>query len=458
MKKITLLILAFYSSIAAVKAVAIHPPDIGGTYKSNDFQLSSDSFHSLKTGDILPELNLSNVINTPDGKIRLGDYRGKLMILDFWATWCAPCVAMIPRLDSIQNEFNDNIQIIGVAYQSAAEVESYFAKAAQFATVKPKFPDILGDNTLVKLFPHTYLPHFVWINGQGRIIGTTDGFAVNRENIRHVLAGEPLNAKQKVDPVLQAYDNHIPIFLDGNSKAGDELIYHSILTGYVEGLMSGITRYPPNEHGAKITARNVPLFWLYREAFEEAKDYFGKNRIVYQVKDTSRLTTELEGEAELEWARAGNSFCYELVVPKKLTDQRYKLMRRDLELVFPQYRAAFEPMERECWVLTRMDEKKELPVPAGKPAASYSANSFDLHNAPVASFINQLNVFYLQFSPYPAVDETHINHPVDISGDAKMSDVTSINKALAKYGLEFIKAKRKIKVLVISDVPESKQP
>src|SRR5690606_32513427 len=82
--------------------------------------LSTDSIKPLKIGDTIPgalwNLPLQMVKAGQEGSttVMLKDYKGKLIIIDFWATWCTPCVAMIPKVDSLQQAFAPQVQFISV--------------------------------------------------------------------------------------------------------------------------------------------------------------------------------------------------------------------------------------------------------------------------------------------------------------------------------------------------------
>lgn len=62
-------------------------------------------------GSEAPDFNLPNI----DGEQKsLGSYRGKKVILNFWALWCAPCVAELPALNSLQQKLDDNTIIVAI--------------------------------------------------------------------------------------------------------------------------------------------------------------------------------------------------------------------------------------------------------------------------------------------------------------------------------------------------------
>jgi peroxiredoxin len=69
--------------------------------------------------ELAPDFTLKAIDGT---SIRLSDYRGKVVLLDFWATWCAPCQEEIPRFVEWQNQYrNQGLQVIGVSMDDSPE-------------------------------------------------------------------------------------------------------------------------------------------------------------------------------------------------------------------------------------------------------------------------------------------------------------------------------------------------
>tara|TARA_B100000787_G_scaffold10409_1_gene7845 strand:+ start:312 stop:827 length:516 start_codon:yes stop_codon:yes gene_type:complete len=107
--------------------------------------------------------------------VNLDDYNGKLIILNFWATWCAPCREEMPSLDSLQANINlNNLKIfpINIGQENLSKSESFFKD------LNIKNLDIYFDPpiTLAKKFALRGVPTTIFFNKEGkefaRIIGS----------------------------------------------------------------------------------------------------------------------------------------------------------------------------------------------------------------------------------------------------------------------------------------------
>ena len=95
------------------------------------------------------------------GKIhRLADYRGKWVLVNFWATWCPPCLSEIPELSSLHNAHKDSdLVVIGIAMDSGSG-----KKVANFAEARGiSYPTVLGNRKIaaqigkLEVLPTSYL-------------------------------------------------------------------------------------------------------------------------------------------------------------------------------------------------------------------------------------------------------------------------------------------------------------
>src|ERR1700709_1480810 len=80
--------------------------------------IAFESFSQIKKGKPAPEISL---INMEGKQINLSDLKGKIVLIDFWASWCGPCRANNPRLIKLYQKYHDNgFEILGVSVDNNA--------------------------------------------------------------------------------------------------------------------------------------------------------------------------------------------------------------------------------------------------------------------------------------------------------------------------------------------------
>src|SRR5262249_33154150 len=126
-------------------------------------------------------------------EISLASLRGKVTIVNFWATWCPPCRAEIPDLIALQDKYRDRLQVIGISQDEAGvEVVKRFA-----ARHNMHHPIRMASAHLEKLFPGVAaLPTSFVIDREGRIVQKHVGMLTPSltEQETRALAGLPVNA------------------------------------------------------------------------------------------------------------------------------------------------------------------------------------------------------------------------------------------------------------------------
>ena len=97
--------------------------------------------------------------------------RGKLVLLDFWASWCAPCIVELPHLMDLQKRYAGKLQIIGVAMDDDAK-----APRQTVAQYHVSYPVVMGDAAIGKLYGGVLgLPEVFLIGRDGKVIKSWRG-------------------------------------------------------------------------------------------------------------------------------------------------------------------------------------------------------------------------------------------------------------------------------------------
>lgn len=111
MKRLALALLVVVSGLAIAAFQQGYPEIVTkkNLYAENDFR-----------GKKAPAFFVQKWLNTSSV-----DTRGKVVLIDFWATWCGPCKAVIPELNELQKKFKDKLVVMGISDESADTVKSF---------------------------------------------------------------------------------------------------------------------------------------------------------------------------------------------------------------------------------------------------------------------------------------------------------------------------------------------
>lgn len=123
------------------QAAATVPAGDGGAPANAAAPMRADKLDRSHRGEAAP----AAAFKAPDGKrVTLAGFKGKPLLLNLWATWCAPCVREMPTLDALASRESGKLQVLAVSQdlEGAAKVAPFFAKAG-FKSLQPYLdPDV----------------------------------------------------------------------------------------------------------------------------------------------------------------------------------------------------------------------------------------------------------------------------------------------------------------------------
>ncbi|MCG8321569.1 MAG: TlpA family protein disulfide reductase [Cytophagales bacterium] len=396
---------------------------------------------TLEFGDSVPDLMLSPIVNYKKQTAKISDFNDQLLILDFWATWCVPCIRPFPKLDSLQRQFQGRLQFMLVTAEKRDLIESFFARLKK----KHQYvlPSVVEGDSLFKFFTDdsAFDRAYVWIMN-GKIVARTD--KVSEKDIHHILDGNKVgNAEIVKNRVLKElpYDFSQPLLLTHNSDAGHHIKYYSGFTSFIKGLKPYpyIKRPKPDDKAGGLRMVNLPLSYLYLEAYQ----LFPIHEVSLEMEDIESFNPPNSKKD------SSNLYSYELILgDTELKDLR-EIMQEDLKRVFG-YKVIQEVRNVKVVVLKRT-KKEKLATKGEEPFINHTNFYVTLKNRPFKDFTKTLKYFLIEKEIRFFIDETGITKNIDIELDVNMSDPNAVAEELRKYGLNMTVEDRPMKMYVIKD-------
>ncbi len=122
-------------------------------------------------GNNLPGFTLSDVNGKPHSS---SQWKNKIIVINFWATWCTPCQKEIPLFNKFQNEFADEVQFVGIALDNIKSVRKFNLK------IPIEYVNLIAEKDSVQLIQQLgnksgVLPYTVFVNKAGKIFQAASG-------------------------------------------------------------------------------------------------------------------------------------------------------------------------------------------------------------------------------------------------------------------------------------------
>jgi uncharacterized protein (TIGR03435 family) len=364
-------------------------------------------------GTKVPNLIFQKVLNDKDTTYKLSDFADKVVIIDFWATWCPPCIDALPTLEALQKEFPNDVKLITVTSDNEARILKFLTK------IKTGLPIALDSNEeLAKIFPHRSISHTIIIDKKGIIKAVTTPLSINKDILQKVIKGETINIEEKID--------NLTFDVGVNSLSATPNVLNQItLTAFRKGLNSVSTGFK----NGRITFINLLPSSMYE--------------VLYGYPFLSRSFWEVD-KSKYAWAEE-NIYCLEIIAPNKTEKEAKELLINYLQSNIA-LKARFEEKETKVKILRRKGEHLNLTLSNSNEKSSHSSNRnrLDMQNSLIQVLANYIEGRLNK----PVIDETGLTERYNLQLNWANENRNQIYEELNKLGLELIDGNKKIKMLV----------
>lgn len=407
--------------------------------------------HKLKPGEIVPDVYFPVVLNAAYNEAHLSDFRGKLLILDYWNIWCSSCIAAFPKVTKLQEKFKDDIVILQVSFINKREVVQKFVAKRKGTEDEMKLPLVVFENTsnvLYQSLPPIAYPHYVWIDKDGTYLQSSVSEELTEDNISKAINKQKLGftiRNRQLD-----FKPDAPLLLKNNGGPDTAFAYRTMITHYIDSIRADGLIQQFDKKTSRLFAANRSVLELAKYALYKGQDYDIYNKLV-QLKGIDRselIFSNNQGLTRDQWFME-YAYCYELILPSGYSRKdALQFMLQDVERYF-RINAQFTMRDLPCLILQRIDSMEHFKSVGPISLARYNSDKTHLQ-IKGRTIIDFLSFLETKDSPI-MIDGTNYRGKIDMDIElGKSFDLDRINRQLRNYGLMLSRESRSFKVVLIT--------
>jgi thiol-disulfide isomerase/thioredoxin len=372
-------------------------------------------------GKVCPDFSMSVIgANGVEKPLALSELRGKVVILEFWATYCAPCIPYIKHFEKLQFQFGDAIKVIEISEENRDKVDAFILKRG-YKNVS--FAMDWG-RKLNDMFYHHFIPHTVVIDQDGVVLAFTSPDEIDQDVIGKLINREPVTFTMKHEyqeasytsstSTLQNYDQPIIVNKPKNQT------YKIEFSNYKEGYATEFVK----ESGSEYKFINCPLSLIYQILYDQKT-----SRVVMDVNDLTKYSFENH-----------NSYCLDLSIPDFIGKSVQEVAIQQLEGLFP-LKSKMEVRNKKVFTLLKSDLQGAMN--------SVDSTGIIQKGLTIKDLINYMESNPQLVNNLPVVNETGLPDTTILDLDWFQNYPDSVENKLRTLGLHGEVAMRDIQCLVL---------
>ncbi|MGI4741237.1 MAG: DUF3738 domain-containing protein [Janthinobacterium lividum] len=387
----------------------------------------STAYAQARLGDVVPDLRFATVLNGAKASLSLRELRGQVVLLEFWGTYCGPCVAAMPHLQDLQRQFAGRLQVVTISQEAPARLTRYLQTRPSnllFAAVT----STAGDS-LQQLFACRTVPHSVLLDETGHLLATTEPQNITAATVEQVLRHQAVTLPLKQD---QAVANPLAVYFPATAATPPRCLIQPAIAG----VGSMLRQYPQDTsvfHNRRLSALNVSVEELYQLAYG--------NVPFDRMLDLRPVATRPTKRPR---------YCLDLLVARGQEATLLATLREELATRFGlDVHATLESRVRPVYLLEVADAAQLPPVSAATAgrSTSVSAGVYEGSQVSLADFAEYLERFGVVSLPVLTTTPSTARYAIHFEYQAEKAN--DHLRALSALGLRLQPAERPVTMLVI---------